>query len=234
MLRGMVLNGAGLWAWLFVGYAVVAVSIMAALVPPFCNADEAAHFLRADQIASGEVVARQPGGIADLGIGDAARPIRCRAGQCRGEGQPRDAGTAPGRSNGAGAARWDFPIPAVYPPTGYMPAAVVILAGWHLGWPIVATLDRARLASGAVCITLCAAAIALSGGMAAFLFTILCLPMSLALFATVSQDGVLIGASAMAVALVGRGARGAQWLDPVRVPGRGRDGAAALLGAGRH
>ncbi len=204
------LNGARILAALFVVYAAVGGAMLAVMVPPFCNADETAHFLRADQVASGVMVAARPGGLVDPGISEASRVfdgVRDHPGVKVSPAMLLQAG----RIGWGGAIDGGFPNTALYPPTGYFPAAAAIRAGQHLGWPIARTLIAARLVNAAVCIAVCAVAIALSGGMAVALFTILCLPMSLALFASVSQDWALIAAAALAVAALGRGARG-WWL----------------------
>ena len=200
-------SGPNILAALFVAYAAIGATIMAVLVPPFCNVDEAAHFERADQVSRGVMVPSRPGGRVDLGIADVAG----RFDAVRGHG---DVKISRAMLKAAGETRWSrsgeagFPNTAVYPPIGYLPAAAAILAGKHFGWPVTATLHAARMANAAVCIAACAAAITVAGDVAPLLFTVLCLPMSLALFAAVSQDGVLIAAAAWAATLASRAGTG--------------------------
>jgi uncharacterized membrane protein len=74
----------------------------------------------------------------------------------------------------------------------------------------VQTLIISRLLSGATVVAIGAAAIAIAGGAAPWIFTILTMPMSLSLIASASQDALLLGCSALAGGLLVRGLR---WPD---------------------
>ena len=108
----------------------------------------------------------------------------------------------------AGAIRWTgerqpaaFTNTAVYSPVFYLPAALGLWLGRHFDLTVLQSLTLARLANAAVAITLGAAGIVLAAESAPILFALLCLPMSLALMANVSQDGGMLGCAALAAGL---------------------------------
>ncbi|WP_419728434.1 DUF2142 domain-containing protein [Lichenicola sp.] len=196
-----------LLALFFLAYGGTGVMAIACLMPPFQAADETNHADRADQIAGlGLLGLRQggdtAGGIVDLGLDRASAAFdRLRF-------HP-EIKTTRAMADQAAAADWRprgplaFPNTAIYPPFFYLPGALGILVGKHAGLSVLNTLLLARLVSGGVSVLIAAVAIGMAGGMAPLLFTVLCLPMSLALFASVSQDGPMIAASALGVALLG-------------------------------
>lgn len=192
-------------ALLFCFYATLAVLLVAPLVPPLENPDEINHVHRAEQVASGQWLARRyagdrsSGGMVDLGVNLVDAPI----------GIIRfhpDRKVTPAMLNDASAVRWSTPTgitfanTAIYPPFFYLPAALGIRIGQALRQPIARTLVLARILTGLCCTAVATLAIAGSGRTAPLLFTVLCLPMSLSLFAAVSQDGLMLAASAMAMA----------------------------------
>jgi uncharacterized membrane protein len=185
---------------------LIAVLLLAMLVPPFENSDEFNHMNRADQIASGGVVATRyagrqtSGGIVDTGINriDAIistirfHPERKVSGEMM-----RDANIIPWGQRAPAT----FANTAIYAPFLYVPAVAGIWAGKVLHVSIARTLIIARTASGLASVALAASAIAAAGEAAPFLFVMLSLPMSLSLMASVSQDGLLLALAAGAVAL---------------------------------
>ena len=100
-----------------------------------------------------------------------------------------------------------FEVTANYPPLFYVPSAIGMLAGQQAGLSVLQTLVLSRLLTGVAAVALGAVAIAVAGGAAVWIFTILTLPMSLSLIASASQDALIIGCSALAGGLLVRALR---------------------------
>ncbi|MGI4747461.1 MAG: DUF2142 domain-containing protein [Janthinobacterium lividum] len=195
-----------LLALLFCVYATVAVLLLAPLVPPLENPDEINHVHRAEQVASGQWLARRfagkhsSGGMVDLGVNRVDGPI----GIIRFHDDRKVTRTM---LNQAGSIAWSSPTgitfanTSIYPPFFYLPAAFGIRIGQVLHQSIARTLIIARIFNGLCCIAITTLAIAASGRAAPLLFSVLCLPMSLSLLASVSQDGLMLAASAMSTAM---------------------------------
>ena len=197
-------------AVLFCIYAAVAIPSIALLMPPFQAADEMAHAQRANEISHGELLATRfagplsSGGPTDIGILHLWTVFA---------GLPFQPGTKVTRSmekRGAaitwGVSRPDtFVNTAIYPPLLYIPAAIGQGMGRLLHLSVVHGMVLSRLLDGVVSAGMGALAIGLAGDVAPLLFTLLCLPMSLALFAAVTQDGPIIALSALAATLFARG-----------------------------
>ncbi|WP_293678593.1 DUF2142 domain-containing protein, partial [uncultured Phenylobacterium sp.] len=89
-------------------------------------------------------------------------------------------------------------------PVLYAPPAAAVAVGRHYGWTVLDTLHLARALNALVSIALGFAALCLARQARLAMFAILSLPMSVALYAAVSQDGPLIGLTALAVAVLSR------------------------------
>ena len=188
--------------------AVLTVTLLAILVPPFENSDEIAHFQRVDQISRGGLIGiridpHHSGGTVHSGISQ----VDAFIGMIRFH-QDRKVDRAMLRQ--ADAVRWggterlDFSNTAVYPPFLYFPAVVGIWIGKSSGLSVAATLTLSRVVSGMSCVMAACAAIALAGEYALLLAVTLSLPMSLSVFAALSQDGPMLAAAALSVALLRR------------------------------
>ncbi len=196
-------------AGLFCVYAAVAIPSIALLMPPFQAADEMGHAQRANEISHGELLATRfagplsSGGRTDIGLTHlwtvfAGLPF-----------QPGTKVTKSMKKQGAaiawGVSRPDsFVNTAIYPPLLYIPAAIGQGTGRLLHLSVLHGVVLSRLLDGVVSTGIAALAIGLAGDVAPLLFTLLCLPMSLALFAAVTQDGPMIALSALAAALFAR------------------------------
>lgn len=206
------MSGAGRWfAMLFCLHAGIGVTTIAVLMPPFQAADELAHFERADQVAGGGLVAtRYDGGAASGGTIDLADDVLAApfdAIRFHPERKvTRAMLEAAARVRRDGRGLQSFPNTAIYPPFLYFPAALGLVAGHAAGWSVLHTLVLSRLLDGVASVAIGALAIAWAGPAAPLLFAILCLPMSLALFASVSQDGPMIASGALAAVLLARAA----------------------------
>jgi uncharacterized membrane protein len=189
-------------AVLYALLAALALLLLAPTMPPFQNADEPAHTYRADQISHFGLIAKrlpngQVGGMTESGL--AVIAARTAAIPFHQDAKLSPAMLAPipwGVPAPAG-----FPNTAIYPPIFYLPAATMALAARHLGIDLPAGLVLMRIATGIATIVITSCAIALSGNAAIWLFTIMLLPMSLALTASVSQDGPMLACLAMVAAL---------------------------------
>ncbi len=196
-------------AQVFAAYATVAIPALALLMPPLQAADELAHAERADQVASGGLIATRfgsdnmSGGMIHLGLerlSIAVEGIRFH----------RENKATRAIMDRAGAIGWDgtgmtsFPNTALYPPTLYLPSALGEASARAAGLSVLQGMLLSRLLNGAASAAITALAIALSGGLAPLLFTLSCLPMVLALFGSMSQDGPMIALSALSAVLLVR------------------------------
>ncbi|NHN85043.1 DUF2142 domain-containing protein [Acetobacter musti] len=184
--------------------ALTAVSLLALLIPPFENADEFNHFSRADQILSGTLIARrtnsvppQSGGVVDLGINrlDAVYGVVRFHPDVKVSAEM----TARGAAIRMGERGFQpFSNTTIYSPLLYAPSVAGLAAAriFHVG-RVTRALEMSRLANGLVCVSLATLAIVLAGSAAAFVTVVLSLPMTLSLFSAVSQDGLMICASAL-------------------------------------
>ena len=196
-------------ALLFGSQCVLAVLLLAILVPPFQNSDEFNHADRADQVSYGGLLARRyggpetSGGKVDPGIDGVDNII----GTVRFHPDRKVSGTM---LQAADAIRWSgrvnmtFANTAIYSPLLYLPSVPGLWAGKALRLSIARTLILARATSGLTCVLVASVAIAAAGPAATFLFVVLSLPMSLSLFGALSQDGPMLALAALAVAMAGR------------------------------
>ncbi len=209
---------------LFLVLALLSSLLLAWNLPPFQAPDELAQMLRADLLAQGRIAGERlpqadgwiAGGPADLVILDAHAPF-----------QPIQS-NLDARVNAADllrvhALRWDgrvaaipFPNTATYPPFFYLPQSAAIALGKLINLPVVQTLYLARAANAVSCSAIGFLALLLAGRARMALFTIMLLPMSVSLYAAVTQDGMKIVVAALGAALIGRAAaqqRGMRWAE---------------------
>jgi uncharacterized membrane protein len=200
---------ARLLAAAFVLYGLAAAAFLALNVPPFQVPDEPNHFLRAAQIADGTLV-----GTRVLITGTDGVPHSVAGGLVDPAILAAEAGFAPlevhpdlkaKRADWTPQVHWSnkrvaaaFPNTAMYPPFFYAPAALGILAGRAANLTILQTLILSRVLMAACAVAIGALAIVIAGGAAPWIFTILTLPMSLFLFASASQDALLISFGGLA------------------------------------
>jgi hypothetical protein len=198
--------------WVFALIATLAALFLVWNVPPFMGPDEIDHFQRADLAAHGRMVGERlvvggqltSGGVIEPGIGASAVPFEGLAFH-----PERKANVAHYRQGG-GHGWAEAPLPqafpgsAAYPPFFYLPAAEALFVGHWRGWSVVQTLYLARLFQALACILTGFAALVLAGRSRFVLYAVLTLPMSLALFASVNADGLLIAVTALGTAVLGR------------------------------
>ena len=189
--------------WVFLLYSVPLITILAIWTPPYQSADELAHFFRAYQVAHGRL----------FGGSDSFVPVAM--GQLNGyvskiPFHPNERYTS---SEQAGAAKvqWtdtlkyeDFQNTQEYAPTGYIPQALAVLLGQAMKASVLHTLILARMLNGGVAILLCTISLFWCRGGKVVMFAVLLLPMTLSLFASVSQDAALISCACLAFGIISR------------------------------
>lgn len=197
------------YAWAYLCFGVAAVLLFAFAIPPYQSPDEPAHFKRADQVSRGELLARRldgapaSGGVVSAGIDATVQPFVSLHFNPQVKTTPdmfaqAEPVTWANSASGPSA----FSNAALYPPVLYLPAAAAILAGKLTDMSVVSTLRLARIANGLVSVAIAAAAIALAGAAAPWIFTLLSLPTSLSVMASASHDGPMIALAALAAAIL--------------------------------
>jgi uncharacterized membrane protein len=91
-----------------------------------------------------------------------------------------------------GTIYFNFGNTAIYPPVVYLMQALGISVGKLLHLSILNTLYLSRILNGLLCVALCFFALMLAKQSNILLFIVLLFPMTVSLFASVSQDAVLI------------------------------------------
>jgi uncharacterized membrane protein len=180
-------------------------------LPPFMGPDELAHTQRVDQITFGHLVGQRypdgarmrSGGATDWSLRQAADVFD----SIRFDQRER----ADAAEYAAAAVTWDgrtgldaFPGSAIYPPFFYLPAAAGLALGKLLGLPVVQSLYLARFGNVLACTLVGFAALAIAGRIRLLVFALLMLPMSVALYASVTADGLLIATTALGCAILSR------------------------------
>ena len=193
-------------ALLFLVLALPTVLVQVYLTPPIQVADEENHFLRALQIADGHVFGRRIGGDNAGGTLDPAAPALAHGFDAL-KFRP-DLKLDLHAYAKAAALRWGsgpvaptaFPNTAIYPFFLYLPASAGLAVGRALDMPVLDCFYLGRLATALTSVALAALALAVCGRGRSLLFVVLCSPMTLSLFASVSQDAMAIALGAVAAA----------------------------------
>ncbi len=200
-------------ASLFAAIALPTCVMLALLTPLGQVADEPAHVLRVASLLHGQWIGRRAPALTEDGT------MRLRAGLDADQAifgvqsGPEQHKLVQDDASRANAQNWAgfqyfYPIPsvAIYTPTFYIPAAIGMSLAKQAGaGPFIATY-AARLANAACFITLGFAALLLARRGQALLFCTLMFPMTVSLAASVNQDGMIIGTSVLAAALLTRSA----------------------------
>ena len=214
-------------AWIL--YALLATLLLATNMPPFQNADELNHFMRADQISRFQFVGERfedghnSGGQVASGIQASAAPFDALISHPDRQVTREALKTAERIGWRGPAVMGSFANTSIYPPFLYIPSVISIWFGRLTRMPVVQTLYLARLLTGLACAAAIATALLICtrcGAMGAGLviFALATLPMSLALQSACSQDGLMLAASALAGALYAQSrhrlrARGVGWMS---------------------
>ena len=178
------------------------------LIPPWQTPDEPAHLMRADQVGHGEIIGsrrtpRLAGGVTDPDIVASAHGLNTVAGHS--DARVGTALLAQAGSLAWGARRFQAnPNTAQYAPFLYLPQAVAVRIGQAAHLSVVLTLRLARLAAGIAASLICAAGFGCARRTAPLLLIVVMLPMNLFLFASASQDGLMLACMVLAVGLLDR------------------------------
>ncbi len=199
-----------------IAFAFVAVPLclfLAMVVPAGQGPDEATHLVRAASLLHGDMLGRRgtvklPGGGTKIMAGVDADPALAFAANALPPGALTKLDLATLKA--ALDQRWvgvqfvPAPNTAAYLPVFYVPSAIgLAIARWRGTSPYQA-IRAARLANAAAFVGFGLAALLLARRGRWLLFCALALPMTLFLASVVSQDGLLVAASALAAALVSR------------------------------
>lgn len=188
-------------ACFYAAYLLIAGGICVFMTPPFQVADEPNHFMRAVQIAQGEIFMhrRSPtdvGSYLPQSIASLNQPFDHIAGHS-------DAKVTASAFNQAFQLKWasppvfvNLPNTALYPPSSYLGSVLAIKIARHLNILPLATFYFARLGNLAVDGAIGIIALLLAGEAGGFILLVLVLPMSISLTASCSQDGMLLALSA--------------------------------------
>lgn len=196
---------------LFVYFTTVLLT-MSVVMPPWQNPDEPLHMARAVQVAHGGLVGFRAwgtsGGLSDPAIYESYMKVRHAAMHPRERLSAADLAAAGTVMFSKTLIYVSFPNTVQYPPFFYVPDAVAYWVGRLAHLSVVQTLRLARMANGLAFAAAATAAICLARRARPLLAALLTLPASLALGCSASQDALLLGASALAVALVDRSVAG--------------------------
>ena len=194
---------------LFIGLTMPVVLIQVFFTPPIQVADEDNHFLRATQIAQGRPFALRAEMVSGGAIDPAAVTFAHAFDALKFHPEVK---ISPATFHSALSLRWGqqpsiptaFANTAIYPFFLYLPSSLALKLGKEADLGVMESFYFARLATGLVSLLLATAALWLCAQGQTTLFLILCFPMTLSLFASVSQDAMSIGLGALAVALWSR------------------------------
>lgn len=198
--------------YLFLVLALATSLFVAWTLPPFMGVDEVSQTHRANLATFGLFLAQpvraatglDAGGPIDQSIDAANAPFERLKFHPERKVRPQDEARARRIGWAGQTAKGGFLNTAVYPPVFYLPASGALAAGRLFGLPVVASLRLARTANAATCVLVGFAALLIAGRARLFLFAVLLLPMSVFLYATVTQDGGMIVAAALGAALISR------------------------------
>jgi hypothetical protein len=192
---------------IYVAISLPALIFFAFAMPPFQNPDEKGHFMRAYQVAHGAILAEvrgdETGGAVDNGLRDLwllTEPIWGNSSRKYPEDVRREARSF----EWTGVTTYQqFNNQAFYGPLLYLPQGGAIRLGSLLGLSVADTMILARLFLGFAVVAIGATVLVRlrHGRHMAFLF--LTLPMTLAMTASTSQDGlqIVVGMAIIALAL---------------------------------
>jgi uncharacterized membrane protein len=182
--------------------ATLSLFLIAPTMPPFQNADEPAHINRADQVGHFGIVSEKlPGGIQGGWVSDGLMKAELPFDKIRFNYAAKVSRSMYAAQEWGGLVPAEFYNTGIYPPLFYVPAAAALGAARALHLSVLHGIMAARIATGLASIAVGALAVALADATALWLFAVLLLPMSLAMDAAVSQDGLLLACSALAAAL---------------------------------
>ncbi len=180
-------------------------------LPPYQGADEMAHAYRVDLVTFGQLSAERvpkrqviAGGPTDMSLYEANLPFdNIRFNTAEKVDSVDFSAAARSRWDGR-TTRVGYPGSAIYPPFFYLPQAGGLALGKLLDLPVVQSLYLARAANALICTLLGFTALLIAGRARLFMFALLLLPMSTALFSILGNDGLIVAVTALGVAAISR------------------------------
>ena len=213
--------------YIYLLYAIPMVYLAATITPPFQNPDEPNHFLRGEQISRFDIVPvfiRDKGNVStrsdsvftdpriiypdkggfatDKGILDAEQAFSSIQFHPQAKISARLTDSTKNIKWGTGIGYKNFGNTVIYPPVVYAMPAIGIAAGKLLHLSVTKTLYLSRILNGIFSITLCFFALLLAKRSNILMFIVLLFPMTIALFASVSQDAIVISCAFLLVAII--------------------------------
>lgn len=200
-------------AFLYLAFALV--------TPPFQTPDEHQHLYRAWQLAHfqlhGERHGERAGGMVPAGLVAAAVP---EIGNLQPNIPVRPVPVRPVREAFGRATPWsdsqprifaDFLGAVIYSPAGYVPQIVAVWTGGAVGLSVEATVRLGRVLNAALTLALFLLAFRLMPWGRLFVLLLALMPMTAAMAASLGQDGLVLGTSALAVAIALRARQERRW-----------------------
>ncbi len=210
--------------YIYLTYALFIVLLTAIITPGYQTPDEHSHFIRAEQISRGVFVGRfislmptkehrtSPDGrivYPDSGGYYGNQGILLSQYAYHELNFNPDKKVTRAMINNSRKYYWTndlvlfhFPNTEIYPPTGYIFPTLGILLGKRLHMTVFDTSIMSRVFNGIGCIFICFFALSLAGRCRLLLFFLLLLPLPVSLFASVSQDGIIISLATLLVGLI--------------------------------
>ncbi len=190
-------------ATVYAVFGLLATLLLASVMPPLQNADEPAHAFRASQISHFGLIGvasadGQFGGLADSGL----VLLQYHTSPLRNPPGHRATYEMFQRVAWGHLEPISYPNTAINPPFFYLPAALGAIAARTTRVMLPDGLVFMRVATGVITVVVGAAAILLAGSAAIWFFSVMLLPMAMALSAAVSQDGPMLACTALAGALL--------------------------------
>ncbi|MCH4090017.1 DUF2142 domain-containing protein [Acetobacter sp.] len=196
-------------------FASIMVVICAFITPPGQTPDEKPHFARGLLLSEGKIVGQRLSPMISGGM----LPSNFSPGYTGFDNLPFQPTrrASPAALDAIRDVHWNkelsfvgFPNIVIYAPFTYIPSAVTIWVARHTRMTVLQTSYAVRLVNGFLTVFLCTAGIALARRGALFLAVIASMPMTMALAASCSQDGILIGLSILTASILTRFNR---WTD---------------------
>jgi uncharacterized membrane protein len=197
------------WVWLVL-IAPIAI-VMVFLTPAFQVPDEFSHFAKVDQVSRGFCMPQMQGtsdvgnqtsigvkklieitGYQSIPFHEKVKVDVITTNNVRPSNIVWEPDTAFYRNNNT----------AVYFPTGYVVQAVGLLAAKSMKMNVISSFYFSRYFSCMICVLLTFLAIRMADHGKLLIFIILSLPMTLFEYASLSQDGILISATAIGISLI--------------------------------
>ncbi len=215
---------------LFLLFAVPLLGFLSLNVPTGESPDEVAHAVRMESLRYGDIVGHRRPRLDALGqpiqdSGVTAHLAMLLAGFSFHPGTPLPGRVmTKAREAELEALPWEkaptfisVPNTAVYSPLFYVPGALAMQAAKWLHYGPWQTILAGRLANALSYASLGLAALLLARRAQGLLFAVLLLPISLWMAASCNQDGLVIGAAALGVALLTRGTVASWWAGAAAV-----------------